>query len=213
MRLTLAALLALVLALFAASLLTGPAGLAPGASLEALLTGRGGAIALVMREIRLPRAILGVLIGGGARPLGRGAAGLSAQPAGRARPLGISGSRRARRGARALHRPLGRLSAGAAAGGARRRGGGDRRSSRRWPARRRRDHADPRRRRRLEPRRRADLARRSTFRPTRSRRSEIVYLAARLARRPLDASTSGSPRRSSLPAGRCCWPRPRRSTR
>ena len=54
--LTLAGLGVLVAALFVASLLTGPAGLAPGESLAALLTGRGGATALVMREIRLPRA-------------------------------------------------------------------------------------------------------------------------------------------------------------
>ena len=54
---------ALVGALFAASLLIGPAGLGLGESLAALLTGKGEALVLVMREIRLPRAILGALVG------------------------------------------------------------------------------------------------------------------------------------------------------
>jgi iron complex transport system permease protein len=49
--------------LFAASLLVGPAGLGPGESLRALFRGEGGASVLVMREIRLPRAILGALVG------------------------------------------------------------------------------------------------------------------------------------------------------
>lgn len=56
--------LGLVVALlFLASLLVGPAGLGLGESLQALFTGRGEAVVLVMREIRLPRAILGGLIG------------------------------------------------------------------------------------------------------------------------------------------------------
>ena len=53
----------LVAFLFAASLLVGPAGLGLGESLSALLTGRGEAVVLVMREIRLPRAILGLCVG------------------------------------------------------------------------------------------------------------------------------------------------------
>ena len=53
---------ALVGGLFAASLLIGPAGLGLGESLAALLTGKGEALVLVMREIRLPRAILGALV-------------------------------------------------------------------------------------------------------------------------------------------------------
>ncbi len=55
-------LIAAVLALFLGSLLIGPAGIAPGHALGALWTGEG-AEGLVMREIRLPRAILGVLVG------------------------------------------------------------------------------------------------------------------------------------------------------
>ena len=56
-------LLALVVALFIASLVVGPAGIPPGRGLLALFTGQGGAEVLVMREIRLPRAILGLAIG------------------------------------------------------------------------------------------------------------------------------------------------------
>ena len=57
-------LLGVVVALlFAASLLVGPAGLGLGESLKALLTGQGGAVVLVMQEIRLPRALLGLMTG------------------------------------------------------------------------------------------------------------------------------------------------------
>ncbi|MGB8622316.1 MAG: iron chelate uptake ABC transporter family permease subunit, partial [Paracoccaceae bacterium] len=62
-RLLLAALALLVVMLFAASLLIGPAGLGVGMSLKALLAGQGDAAVLVMREIRLPRALLGVMLG------------------------------------------------------------------------------------------------------------------------------------------------------
>ncbi|MBL4927429.1 iron ABC transporter permease [Tabrizicola sp. KVB23] len=56
-------LLLLVLLLFAASLLVGPAGLGVGDSLAALFRGEGDAVVLVMREIRLPRALLGAMVG------------------------------------------------------------------------------------------------------------------------------------------------------
>jgi iron complex transport system permease protein len=59
----LAALVALVALLFAASLLVGPAALGFTESVVALLTGRGEAVVLVMREIRLPRALLGLMVG------------------------------------------------------------------------------------------------------------------------------------------------------
>ena len=59
----LAALSVLVLVLFFASLLVGPAGLGLGESLTALFTGKGEAVVLVMRDIRLPRALLGLMIG------------------------------------------------------------------------------------------------------------------------------------------------------
>ena len=54
----------LVAVLFSASLLIGPAALGLGDSLHALLTGEGEVVVLVMREIRLPRALLGLMVGG-----------------------------------------------------------------------------------------------------------------------------------------------------
>jgi iron complex transport system permease protein len=62
-RLLLPALTLLVLVLFAASLLIGPAALGLRESLSALLSGEGGPVVLVMQEIRLPRAILGLCVG------------------------------------------------------------------------------------------------------------------------------------------------------
>lgn len=53
----------LLVALFATSLLVGPAGLGLQDSLAALFRGEGDAIVLVMREIRLPRALLGAMVG------------------------------------------------------------------------------------------------------------------------------------------------------
>ncbi len=59
-----AALAALVAILFCFSLTVGPAAIGFRQSISALLVGEdAGAIALVMREIRLPRAILGAMIG------------------------------------------------------------------------------------------------------------------------------------------------------
>ncbi|PTE14335.1 FecCD family ABC transporter permease [Pseudogemmobacter blasticus] len=63
MKLILPLLALLVALLFAASLLIGPAGLGLGESLRALFRGEGEAMVLVMREIRLPRAILGLMAG------------------------------------------------------------------------------------------------------------------------------------------------------
>ena len=57
----LAGLGGLVAALFLASLLIGPLGIGPS---FAALTGRGDAmLGLVLREIRLPRAALGLMVG------------------------------------------------------------------------------------------------------------------------------------------------------
>ncbi len=69
----LAALALLVAVLFVISLMVGPAAIGLGDSLRALLAGEGHAATLVMREIRLPRALLGVLVGAA---LGLGGAGL-----------------------------------------------------------------------------------------------------------------------------------------
>lgn len=63
MRVVLPALGALVAGLFMASLLIGPAGLGLGESLSALFRGEGEAVVMVMRDIRLPRAILGLAVG------------------------------------------------------------------------------------------------------------------------------------------------------
>lgn len=57
------ALGAAVALLFFASLVIGPAGLGLGESLRALFTGQGGAVVLVMQDIRLPRALLGLMTG------------------------------------------------------------------------------------------------------------------------------------------------------
>lgn len=62
-RLLIPSLSLLVAALFTASLLIGPAALGLRESLAALLTGQGGPVVLVMQEIRLPRAILGLCVG------------------------------------------------------------------------------------------------------------------------------------------------------
>lgn len=63
LSLLLSGLAALVVVLFGLSLLVGPAGFSIGQSLSALLGGEGEAVTLVMREIRLPRAILAVMVG------------------------------------------------------------------------------------------------------------------------------------------------------
>ena len=55
-------LVALVVVLFAVSLVVGPAQIGAGQGLAALVTG-DGVVGLVMREIRLPRAILGLSVG------------------------------------------------------------------------------------------------------------------------------------------------------
>ncbi len=62
-RLVLAGLAMLVAVLFTLSLTVGPAAIAFSDSLAGLLSDDRGAIALIMREIRLPRAILGLMIG------------------------------------------------------------------------------------------------------------------------------------------------------
>ncbi|MBL9054896.1 MAG: iron ABC transporter permease [Rhodobacteraceae bacterium] len=86
------ALSLLVLALFAASLLTGPAGLGLGESLAALVTGKGEALVLVMREIRLPRAILGALVGSALGLSGAAMQGYLRNPLAEPGIIGISSS-------------------------------------------------------------------------------------------------------------------------
>ena len=59
----LATLTAATLALFLVSLTTGPANVGFGESIRALVTGDADLLTLVMRELRLPRALLGLMIG------------------------------------------------------------------------------------------------------------------------------------------------------
>ncbi|WP_439501943.1 FecCD family ABC transporter permease [Aminobacter ciceronei] len=62
-RLVLAVLAILATILFLLSLTVGPAGLGFGHSIAALFSDKAGAIELIMREIRLPRALLGLMVG------------------------------------------------------------------------------------------------------------------------------------------------------
>ncbi len=92
MRGVLPALVALCAGLLAVSLLIGPAGFGAAESLDALLTGRGEAVALVMREIRLPRALLALLIGAGLGASGAVLQGYLRNPLAEPGLLGISGT-------------------------------------------------------------------------------------------------------------------------
>jgi iron complex transport system permease protein len=58
------ALLALVIILFVVSLMVGPVGLSPRQVIEALVRGGTDAHAIIVRDIRLPRAMLALGIGG-----------------------------------------------------------------------------------------------------------------------------------------------------
>ena len=62
-RLLIAALALATLVLFLLSLTVGPAAIAFGDSIAALFGGEASEIGLIMREIRLPRALLGLMVG------------------------------------------------------------------------------------------------------------------------------------------------------
>ena len=89
------ALRGIVLAAFVASLLVGPAGLRPSESLAALL-GLGGADGeahrLILREIRLPRALLGLLIGAALGVSGAALQGYLRNPLAEPGLIGVSSS-------------------------------------------------------------------------------------------------------------------------
>ncbi|MBB4210381.1 iron complex transport system permease protein [Rhodothalassium salexigens DSM 2132] len=87
-----AALVLAVVVLFGVSLLVGPAALGLGESLEALFTGRGDAAVLVMQEIRLPRAILGAMIGATLGLSGAVLQGYLRNPLAEPGLIGVSGS-------------------------------------------------------------------------------------------------------------------------
>ena len=82
----------LVAALMLASLLIGPAGLGVGESLSALVAGDGGPMTLIMREIRLPRMILAVMIGGSLGLAGAALQGYLRNPLAEPGLIGVSGS-------------------------------------------------------------------------------------------------------------------------
>lgn len=85
--------LALVVAvLFAASLMVGPAAAGLGDSLAALFSGKGEALVLIMREIRLPRALLGLMIGATLGLAGAAMQGYLRNPLAEPGIIGISSS-------------------------------------------------------------------------------------------------------------------------
>jgi iron complex transport system permease protein len=81
-----------VAALFVASLLIGPAGFGPADSLRALIAGDGAAVSLVMREIRLPRALLAVMVGVSLGLSGAALQGYLRNPLAEPGLIGVSGA-------------------------------------------------------------------------------------------------------------------------
>lgn len=92
MKLLAVVLSLLVAALFVSSLLVGPAGIGAIESISALFVGDGGPLTLIMREIRLPRAILALLIGGSLGLAGAAMQGYLRNPLAEPGLIGVSGS-------------------------------------------------------------------------------------------------------------------------
>ena len=82
----------LTAALFGAALVVGPADIGVADSLRALLWGEGGPMTLVMREIRLPRALLALMIGAALGMAGAAMQGYLRNPLADPGLIGISGS-------------------------------------------------------------------------------------------------------------------------
>jgi len=78
--------------LFVAALTLGPARIGPGESLRALFFGDAGPVTLVMREIRLPRAILAVMVGASLGLGGAAMQGYLRNPLAEPGLIGVSGS-------------------------------------------------------------------------------------------------------------------------
>ncbi len=85
-------LIAVVAALFVASLVTGYAIAGPIESLRALLVDTGNPLSVVMREIRLPRAILAALVGASLGLSGAALQGYLRNPLAEPGLIGVSGS-------------------------------------------------------------------------------------------------------------------------
>lgn len=85
-------LLTAVVALFLVSLSLGPADVSLGKSLAALFDDSYGPLTLVMQEIRLPRAILAVVIGGGLGLAGAAMQGYLRNPLAEPGLIGVSSS-------------------------------------------------------------------------------------------------------------------------
>lgn len=81
-----------VAVLAAASLIVGPAGIGPGESLSALIVGDGGPLTLVMREIRMPRVFLAIMIGASLGLAGAAMQGYLRNPLAEPGLIGVSGS-------------------------------------------------------------------------------------------------------------------------
>ena len=78
--------------LFALSVMIGPAGLTLADTIRALFLGQGEAATLVMREIRLPRAILAVMVGASLGLAGAAMQGYLRNPLAEPGLIGVSGS-------------------------------------------------------------------------------------------------------------------------
>lgn len=86
------ALLALVVALFIASLLIGPAEVGALSALSALVFGGDGPLPIIMTEIRLPRAVLGVCVGAALGMSGAALQGFLRNPLAEPGLIGVSAS-------------------------------------------------------------------------------------------------------------------------
>ena len=85
-------LLTATVCLFILSLVIGPASVGVGDSLSALFAGDGGPLTLVMREIRLPRALLAVMVGGSLGLSGAAMQGYLRNPLAEPGLIGVSSS-------------------------------------------------------------------------------------------------------------------------